>query len=184
MKIAQNGQSPWLVGDVAGQPKPMCYTDGISCSKQANNCSRIHFRFRRDHQSILVKSLTWWCSCIEIVRKITFGTCLGAKNLPGGWTQVLNVCWIKRFDCHPPESDENCAPESISDTKCWLNWNGDSDIPTTAKKTARQTMYSIQSPTMAARFWKSECTELWVPDQMFLDWYGQHGDPWTRLPEG
>jgi len=28
---------------------------------------------------------------------------------------------------HPVKSDEDSAPESISDTENWLNWNGDLD---------------------------------------------------------
>jgi hypothetical protein len=48
-----------------------------------------------------------------------------AKDLPGGRTQVLNVRRIKRIDRHPAESDEDSSPDSISDIKNWLNWNGD-----------------------------------------------------------
>jgi len=55
---------------------------------------------------------------------------LSAKDLPGGWTQILNVRRIRRIKRHPVESDENSAPESISDTDDWLNWNGDLDNPT------------------------------------------------------
>jgi len=54
---------------------------------------------------------------------------LSAKDLPGGWIQILNVCQIRRIDCHPVESDEDSTPESISDTEDWLNWNGDLDNP-------------------------------------------------------
>jgi len=54
---------------------------------------------------------------------------LSAKDLPGGRTQILNVRRIWRINCHQVESDEDCAPESISDTDDWLNWNGDSDNP-------------------------------------------------------
>jgi len=54
---------------------------------------------------------------------------LSAKDLPGGWTHVLNVCHIKPIDRHPAESDEDSSPESISDTENWLNWNGDLDNP-------------------------------------------------------
>jgi len=54
---------------------------------------------------------------------------LSANVLPGGRTQVLNVRRIKRIDCHPAESDDDCSPESISDTKNWLNWNGDLENP-------------------------------------------------------
>jgi hypothetical protein len=52
---------------------------------------------------------------------------LSAKDLPGGRTQILNVCRIRRINRHPVESDDDSAPESISDTEDWLNWNGDLD---------------------------------------------------------
>jgi len=54
---------------------------------------------------------------------------LSAKDLPGGPTQILNVCRIQRINCHPVKSDGDSAPESISDTDDWLNWNGDLDNP-------------------------------------------------------
>jgi hypothetical protein len=54
---------------------------------------------------------------------------LSAKNLPGGRTQILNVRRIRRINRHPVESDEDSAPESISDTDDWHNWNGDLDNP-------------------------------------------------------
>jgi hypothetical protein len=54
---------------------------------------------------------------------------LSAKDLPGGRTKILNVRRIRRINRHPVESDENRAPESISDTEDWLNWNGDLDNP-------------------------------------------------------
>jgi len=52
---------------------------------------------------------------------------LSAKDLPGGRTQILNVRRIRRINSHPVESDEDSAPESISDTDDWLDWNGDLD---------------------------------------------------------
>jgi len=63
-KFAQNGQSQWHFGDEAGQPKPRCYTEGISRSKQADDTCMIHFGYRRDRRSILLTLLTWWCNCI------------------------------------------------------------------------------------------------------------------------
>jgi len=54
---------------------------------------------------------------------------LSAKELAGGRTQVLNICRIRRINLHAVESDDNSAPESISDTENWLNWNGDLDNP-------------------------------------------------------
>jgi len=54
---------------------------------------------------------------------------LSAKDLPGGRSQILNVRRIWRINRHPVESDYDSAPESISDTYDWLNWNGDLDNP-------------------------------------------------------
>jgi len=52
---------------------------------------------------------------------------LSAKDLPGGWTQILNVLRIRRINRHPVQSDEHRATESILETEDWLNWNGDFD---------------------------------------------------------
>jgi hypothetical protein len=41
----------------------------------------------------------------------------------------LNVRQIPRINHHPVESDKDSAPDSISDTEHWLNWNGDFDNP-------------------------------------------------------
>jgi hypothetical protein len=54
---------------------------------------------------------------------------LSAKDLPGGRIQILNVRQIPRINRHPVESDDDSAPESISDTDDWLNWNGDLENP-------------------------------------------------------
>jgi hypothetical protein len=52
-----------------------------------------------------------------------------AKDLPGRRSQILNVRGIKSIDHHHAESVEDSSPDSISDTKNWLNWNGDLDNP-------------------------------------------------------
>jgi hypothetical protein len=54
---------------------------------------------------------------------------LSAKDIPGGRTQILNVRRIRRINRHLIERDKDSAPESISDTNDWLNWNGDLDTP-------------------------------------------------------
>jgi len=54
---------------------------------------------------------------------------LSAKDLLGGRIQILNVHRIKTIDRHPTECDEDSAPESISDTENWPNWNGNLDNP-------------------------------------------------------
>jgi len=67
--------------------------------------------------------LHWNC------QKISFATSLSANDLPGGWTQILNVYQIRWINRHPVDSDEHSVPESISDTVDWLNRNGDLDNP-------------------------------------------------------
>jgi len=42
---------------------------------------------------------------------------------------MLHVHWIQRINRHPVESDEDSAPESVSDTEDWLNWSRDLDDP-------------------------------------------------------
>jgi len=54
---------------------------------------------------------------------------LSAKDLPGGRTQILNVRRIRRINCHPVESDDDSAPETISETNDWLNLNRNLDNP-------------------------------------------------------
>jgi len=54
---------------------------------------------------------------------------LSAKDLPREQIQILDVCWIWRINRHAVESDGDSAPESISDTEKWLNWNGNWENP-------------------------------------------------------
>jgi hypothetical protein len=54
---------------------------------------------------------------------------LSAKDLPEGRTQILIVRRIPRINRHPVKSDEDSAPEIISDTEVWVNWNGDLHNP-------------------------------------------------------
>jgi len=67
---------------------------------------------------------------------------LSAKNLPGGRSQILNVRHIQRINRHPVESDEDRAPESISDTEDWLNWNCDFDNPNDSEEDCAADDYS------------------------------------------
>ena len=54
---------------------------------------------------------------------------LSAEDLPGGRTQILNVCRMRRINRHPMEREADSALENISDTDDWLNWNGELDNP-------------------------------------------------------
>jgi len=66
----------------------------------------------------------------ELSERSTLLPAVSVHDLPGRWTQVLNVRWIKWIDCHLADSDEDSAQESISDGKNWLDSNGGSDNPT------------------------------------------------------
>jgi len=52
-----------------------------------------------------------------------------AKNIPGGRTELLNVCRIGRIDRHPEESDEDCASDSISEMENLPDWTWQLDNP-------------------------------------------------------
>jgi len=54
---------------------------------------------------------------------------LSANDLPGERTQILNVHQIREIHHHQVETDEDSAPESISDTENWLNWNNNLHYP-------------------------------------------------------
>jgi len=43
--------------------------------------------------------------------------------LPGGRTLIINVWHIQRINHDPIESDQDSAPETISDTADWLHLN-------------------------------------------------------------
>jgi len=58
---------------------------------------------------------------------------LSAKDLPGGRTQILNVCQIRWITHHPVEDEMDSTPECGLDREHWLNRNGDSDNPNDCK---------------------------------------------------
>jgi hypothetical protein len=65
---------------------------------------------------------------------------MSAMDIPGGRTQILKVRQIRRINDHAVESDEDSAPQCISDTEVWRNRNGDLDNPNPAKMIARPTL--------------------------------------------
>jgi len=65
----------------------------------------------------------------ELSERSSLPPALFAKDLPGGQTQIFNVCRIRRINHHPVESDQDSAPRSLSDTDDWLYWNGNLDNP-------------------------------------------------------
>jgi len=68
-------------------------------------------------------------AAFELSERSPLPPALSAKDLPRGRTQIFNVRRIRRINHHPVESDDNSAPECISDTNNWLNWNGDLENP-------------------------------------------------------
>jgi len=65
----------------------------------------------------------------KLSERVPVPPALAAKDLCTGQTEVLNVCHSKRVDHHPAKSDEDSAPEGISNSENWLDWNGDLDNP-------------------------------------------------------
>jgi len=123
-KIEQNGQGPWLFGDVAGQPKPMCHTKGISRPKQANDSHK----YISDTEQIIKASrsnfLHEGAAAFQLSAKSPLPPALSATDLPEGWTEAFNVHRHKRIECHPAKSNDDSASESICDTPklAWLEW--------------------------------------------------------------
>jgi len=68
-------------------------------------------------------------AAFKFSERSTLPSPLSAKDLPGVRAQILHVRRIRRISCYPVESDDDSAPESISYTDDWLNWNGDVDNP-------------------------------------------------------
>jgi len=100
---------------------------------RAENKQRTAIGYISDTEEIVEASLSLFqpdgAAAFKLSERSPLPPALSAKDLPGGRTQILNVCRIRRINRHPVESDEDSAPESISDTDDWLNWNGDLDNP-------------------------------------------------------
>jgi len=67
------------------------------------------------------------------------------------------------------ESDEDSAPESISDTQNWHNWNHDLGNPNDHKDHPEAEVESDMELAMASRIRKAQRCGMSVPHQMFLD---------------
>jgi len=82
-----------------------------------------------------IVNMSWWnfhhdgAAAFQLSERSPLPPALSPNDLPGWRIQVTDVRQITRFDCHPAETEEDCAPESISDTKNWHDWNGDLDNP-------------------------------------------------------
>jgi hypothetical protein len=66
-------------------------------------------------------------AALKLSERLPLPPALSAKDLPGGQSQILNNCRIRRINRLPVDSYDDSTPESFSDTHDWLNWNGDLD---------------------------------------------------------
>jgi len=78
----------------------MYHREGISRSKQAHDCHRIHLSHRSNFQTVLVKHSTWCCGSIQIVRKMTCATRFVGKGPPLR-TNSSGICPQNQMD-RPP----------------------------------------------------------------------------------
>jgi len=85
---------------------------------------------------------------------------VSAKEFPGGRTQVLNVHGTKQIDPHAAESDQDGAPELISNNENWLNWNGDLDNPNESEEGCEADDESDMEPDIGINALESQ--EHWV----------------------
>jgi len=107
------------------------------CATQKQSCTEIQqmtgIGYILDTEEIVKASWSLFqhdgAAAFQLSERSPLPPALSAKNRPGGQTQILNVCLIRRINHHPVESDDNCEPESISATDDWLNWNGDLHSP-------------------------------------------------------
>jgi len=123
-EYCKNWQSPQPFGDVAGQPKPTCYTAGISHCINADDSHKIHFRYWWDRQSILDTLSTWCSGYIEIFEKITFATSSVCEEPP--WRNNSSI------ECAPNQTNqpsfsrkwwEYCTWKNFGHGKlAWLEW--------------------------------------------------------------
>jgi len=68
-------------------------------------------------------------AAFQLSERSPLPSALSAKDLPGRETQILNVRWIRIINRHPVKSREVSAPQRVSTTDDWLNWNGNLDDP-------------------------------------------------------
>jgi hypothetical protein len=63
-------------------------------------------------------------AAFKLSEKSPVSAAWSAMVLPGGRTDIINVRRIiRRINCHAVQSDEDCAPQSISDTVDCDKWN-------------------------------------------------------------
>jgi len=100
---------------------------------RAQNKQMIAIGYISDTEEIVKASWSHFqrggAAAFKLLEKSPVPPVSSAKDLPGGWTQVLRVRRIKPIDHQPAESVEDSSPESILDTINWLNRNGNLDNP-------------------------------------------------------
>jgi len=72
-------------------------------------------------------------AAFELLERSPLPPALSAKDLPRRRTQVLDVRWTNRLDCHLAESDKDSTLETSLVTENWLYWNGVLDNPNQSK---------------------------------------------------
>jgi len=130
MDITKNCKHLPLCRDRAGKPEPTCYRDKISNSHK----EMATIGYISDTGEILKTS--WWqfqheCAAeFKLSERSPVLPALFAKNLPGGQPKILYVLRIRIIDHHTVIRADANAPESISDSTHWINWNVNCDYPT------------------------------------------------------
>jgi len=105
---------------------------------------------------------------------------VSAKDFLGGQTRILIGRRIWRINRHPVESDEDSAPESISDSDDWQDWNGDIDNPNDSGDDCAAVVESDKQKGKSIRIRNAQNRAMWALSQMFPDGFGLHGSQRDR----
>lgn len=100
----------------------------------------------------VINNASWWhcqhagAAAFELSEISLWPPALSAKDIPEGWTPVLNVRRIRTIDGHPSKRDLTSAPDSISATETWLHWPCDLNDPNeTEDDSEAENEYDIES---------------------------------------
>jgi len=82
---------------------------------------------------------------------------------------------------HPDPLPILRTPESISDTANWPSWNGDLDNPNDSKDNCAADDVSAIEQKNCIEHAQCPSGRIWVTQQAFPDWFGQHRSQTDRL---
>jgi len=119
----------------------------------AHNKQRTAIGFILDTEEIVNASWTNYqhngAAAFQLSGKSLQPPALSAKDLLGVQSEIFNLRRIKKIDQHPVGSDEDRAPESISNDENWLHWNVDMGNPNESEHDSKADDKSDLQPVLS-----------------------------------